>query len=81
MKLDGIRAAQKEHWQEEVERLTAMIEKDQATIAAQLSRRVFIRAWYALMLYSSRHIGLCYLEYTACGMSSVSCCTTGKMHS
>jgi len=30
--------------------LTAMIEKDQATIAAQLSRRVFIRAcmWHEL---------------------------------
>ncbi|KAF4611281.1 hypothetical protein D9613_007057 [Agrocybe pediades] len=50
VKLDGIRAAQKEHWQEEVEKLTALIEKDQATIAAQLSRRVFIRAcmWHEL---------------------------------
>lgn len=45
VKLDGIRAAQKENWQEEVERLTAMIEKDQATIATQLHRRIFIRAW------------------------------------
>ncbi|PPQ73571.1 hypothetical protein CVT26_010372 [Gymnopilus dilepis] len=50
VKLDGIRAAAKEGWQEEVERLTAMVEKDQATIAAQLSRRVFIRAcmWHEL---------------------------------
>ncbi|KAF8966276.1 hypothetical protein BDZ97DRAFT_1808557 [Flammula alnicola] len=50
LKLDGIRAAQKENWQEEVERLTGLIEKDQATIAAQLSRRVFIRAcmWHEL---------------------------------
>ncbi|KDR80750.1 hypothetical protein GALMADRAFT_115739 [Galerina marginata CBS 339.88] len=50
VKLDGIRTAQKENWQEEVERMTAMIEKDQATIAAQLSRRVFIRAcmWHEL---------------------------------
>ncbi|TFK39780.1 hypothetical protein BDQ12DRAFT_711883 [Crucibulum laeve] len=49
-KLDGIRAAQKDGWQEEVDRLTAIIEKDQATIAAQLSRRVFIRAcmWHEL---------------------------------
>jgi len=46
VKMDGIRTAQKENWQEEAERLTAMIEKDQATIAAQLSRRVFIRAWF-----------------------------------
>ncbi|PPQ64781.1 hypothetical protein CVT24_007867 [Panaeolus cyanescens] len=50
VKLDGIRAAQKENWQEEAERLTAAIEKDQATIAAQLSRRIFIRAcmWHEL---------------------------------
>lgn len=46
VKMDGIRAAQRENWQDEAERLTAMIEKDQATIAAQLSRRVFIRAWF-----------------------------------
>ncbi|KAF9482566.1 hypothetical protein BDN70DRAFT_801232 [Pholiota conissans] len=50
VKLDGIRAAQKDNWQEEAERLTAMIEKDQATIAAQLHRRIFIRAcmWHEL---------------------------------
>jgi sorting nexin-8 len=53
VKLDGVRAAQKEHWQEEVERLTALIEKDQATIAAQLSRRVFIRAWYVCFSFTS----------------------------
>lgn len=46
VKLEGIRAALKENWQDEADRLTAMIEKDQATIAAQMSRRVFIRAWY-----------------------------------
>lgn len=44
LKLDGIRSAQKEGWQEESERLTSLVEKDQASIAAQLSRRVFIRA-------------------------------------
>ncbi|KAG6845493.1 hypothetical protein H0H87_008390 [Tephrocybe sp. NHM501043] len=50
LKLDGIRAAQKEGWEEEVDRLTGLVEKDQATIAAQLSRRVFIRAsmWHEL---------------------------------
>ncbi|KAG6813151.1 hypothetical protein H0H92_013557 [Tricholoma furcatifolium] len=50
LKLDGIRAAQKEGWEEEVERLTSLIEKDQAAIAAQLSRRIFIRAsiWHEL---------------------------------
>ena len=44
VKLDGIRTAQKDGWAEEVERLTSLVEKDQASIAAQLSRRVFIRA-------------------------------------
>ena len=45
VKLDGTRTAQKEGWQEEVDRLASLIEKDQGTIAAQLSRRLFIRAW------------------------------------
>jgi sorting nexin-8 len=45
VKLDGIRSQAKEGWQEEADKLTAMIEKDQGTIAAQLSRRVFIRVW------------------------------------
>jgi len=50
VKLDGIRTAQKEGWEDEAEKLTSRIEKDQATIAAQLSRRVFIRAsmWHEL---------------------------------
>ncbi|TFK29642.1 MVP1 domain-containing protein [Coprinopsis marcescibilis] len=50
IKLDGIRSAQKEGWQEEADRLTAVVERDQATIAAQLSRRVFIRVclWHEL---------------------------------
>ncbi|KAJ3982078.1 hypothetical protein F5890DRAFT_1556227 [Lentinula detonsa] len=50
MKLAGIQAAQKDGWQEEVDKLVAAIEKDRATIAAQLSRRVFIRAcvWHEL---------------------------------
>ncbi|KAG6821448.1 hypothetical protein H0H93_010172 [Arthromyces matolae] len=50
LKLDGIRSAQREGWEEEVDRLTSLIERDQASIAAQLSRRVFIRAsmWHEL---------------------------------
>ncbi|KAJ7043606.1 hypothetical protein C8F04DRAFT_1072694 [Mycena alexandri] len=50
MKLEGVKAAQKEGWQDEADRYVAAIEKDQATIAAQLSRRVFIRAclWHEL---------------------------------
>lgn len=67
VKLDGIRAAQKENWQEQVENLTAMIEKDQATIAAQLSRRVFIRAWYVFAVVhafvtSSMLLYLCFVS-------------------
>jgi sorting nexin-8 len=56
VKLDGTRAAQKDNWQEEVERLTALIEKDQAAIAAQLSRRLFIRAWYVLQYYFDQEL-------------------------
>ncbi|KAF8916300.1 hypothetical protein CPB85DRAFT_354578 [Mucidula mucida] len=50
LKLEGVRAQQKDGWQDEVERLSALYEKDQATILAQLSRRVFIRAcmWHEL---------------------------------
>lgn len=46
VRLDGIKSAQKEGWQEEAEKLVSAIERDQATIAAQLARRIFIRAWY-----------------------------------
>jgi sorting nexin-8 len=45
MKLEGIKQAKKDGWEEETERLIAIIERDQATIATQLHRRVFIRAW------------------------------------
>jgi sorting nexin-8 len=45
VKLDGIKAAQKDGWQDEVDKLVIAIEKDQASIHQQLQRRVFIRAW------------------------------------
>ncbi|KAF7309773.1 Sorting nexin [Mycena indigotica] len=50
LKMEGVKVAQKEGWQDEVERQVASIERDKATIAAQLSRRVFIRAclWHEL---------------------------------
>ncbi|KAJ7066631.1 hypothetical protein C8F01DRAFT_1020137 [Mycena amicta] len=50
LKMEGVKVAQKEGWQDEVERQIASIERDKATIAAQLSRRVFIRAciWHEL---------------------------------
>jgi sorting nexin-8 len=55
LKMEGVRAAQKEGWQQEADRLASTIEKDQATIALQLQRRVFIRAWYAShIVWSSR---------------------------
>jgi sorting nexin-8 len=44
-KLEGIKVAQKEGWEAEVDRFIGLIERDQAMIAAQLNRRVFIRAW------------------------------------
>jgi sorting nexin-8 len=45
MKLEGIKAAKKDGWQEDADRVVVLIEKDQATIASLLNRRVFIRAW------------------------------------
>ena len=43
MKLEGIRVAQKDGWQEEVDKLTSNIERDKAAITIQMHRRVFIR--------------------------------------
>ncbi|KAF9223972.1 hypothetical protein BS17DRAFT_829865 [Gyrodon lividus] len=50
MKLEGIKAAQRDGWQEDADRVVVLIEKDQATIASLLNRRVFIRAcmWHEL---------------------------------
>ena len=45
-KLEGVRQAQKEGWEQEADKITGLIEKDQAAISAALNRRVFIRAWY-----------------------------------
>ena len=45
MKLEGIKAGQRDGWQEDADRVVVVIEKDQATIASLLNRRVFIRAW------------------------------------
>jgi len=57
MKMEGIKAAQKDGWAEDVERLVGLIEKDQATIAAQMNRRVFIRAsmWHELRVVLHNH--------------------------
>jgi sorting nexin-8 len=45
VKLESVKAAQKDNWQDEADRIMGSIEKDQATIQAQLNRKVFIRAW------------------------------------
>lgn len=50
VKLEIIKQAQKDGWEQEADKLTVFIEKDQGMITAQLSRRVFIRAcmWHEL---------------------------------
>jgi sorting nexin-8 len=45
IKLEAIKTAQKDGWQEDADRVVVLIEKDQAAIASLLNRRVFIRAW------------------------------------
>ena len=45
VKLESIKAVAKEGWEEEADKVAVNIEKDKATISAQLNRRVFIRAW------------------------------------
>ncbi|KAI0343075.1 hypothetical protein BDW22DRAFT_1228914 [Trametopsis cervina] len=49
-KLESIRQAHKDGWQEEADKISGNIEKDQAAIAAAMNRRVFIRAsmWHEL---------------------------------
>ncbi|KAI0644230.1 hypothetical protein C8Q79DRAFT_134931 [Trametes meyenii] len=49
-KLEGVRQIKKDGWEHEADKLAGAIEKDQATIAALLARRVFIRAcmWHEL---------------------------------
>lgn len=45
LKLENIKQAKKDGWQEEADKIAVNIEKDQVAITAALSRRVFIRAW------------------------------------
>lgn len=44
-KLNSVEDAQKDGWGSEVEKLKQIIGTDQATITAQLNRRVYLRAW------------------------------------
>ncbi|KAF9810448.1 hypothetical protein IEO21_06918 [Rhodonia placenta] len=50
LKLEAIKQAQKDGWKQEADKLTVLIEKDQASVAALLNRRVFIRScmWHEL---------------------------------
>ncbi|KAI0953925.1 hypothetical protein AcV7_007318 [Taiwanofungus camphoratus] len=50
LKLETVKQTQKDGWEQEADKITVLIEKDQAAIAAQLNRRVFIRAcmWHEL---------------------------------
>ena len=44
LKLEAIRQAAKDGWQDEADKISGNIEKDQAAITAALNRRIFIRA-------------------------------------
>ncbi|KAH9995130.1 hypothetical protein BJV77DRAFT_992702 [Russula vinacea] len=50
LKLESVKAVAKDGWEEEADKIAVGIEKDKATISAQLNRRVFIRAcmWHEL---------------------------------
>lgn len=67
-KLESIKAAQKDGWQEDADRVVVLIEKDQATIASLLNRRVFIRAcmWHELrvVLHNRENVLLSKLTQT-----------------
>lgn len=45
VKLEAVKAAGKDGWQDEADKIVGSIEKDQASITAQMHRRVYIRAW------------------------------------
>jgi len=45
VKHESVKDAEREGWEGEAGKLVEIIEKDQAAIAAQLNRRVYIRAW------------------------------------
>jgi sorting nexin-8 len=53
LKLESVKAAQKDNWQDEADKLTVSIQKDQATISTLLNRRIFIRAWYVVLMQPS----------------------------
>jgi sorting nexin-8 len=68
VKLEGVKVTQKEGWQVEADRFVGLIERDQATIATQLHRRVFIRAWSVVFgfrfgrIYNASYLGSLWHE-------------------
>jgi hypothetical protein len=44
-KLEAVKAAQKDGWAGEADRILGSIEKDQVDITTYLARRVFVRHW------------------------------------
>ncbi len=50
LKLEAVKQAHKDHWEEEADKIAGSIEKDQVTISALLNRRVFIRARCVYMI-------------------------------
>jgi len=44
-KLTSVTEAQKDGWEDEAAKLVQNKERDQATITAQMNRRVYVRAW------------------------------------
>ncbi|ETW78740.1 hypothetical protein HETIRDRAFT_50485 [Heterobasidion irregulare TC 32-1] len=71
LKLEGVHAVKKEGWQDEADKLAGIVEKDKATIAAQLNRRMFIRAcmWHELrvVLHNRENTLLTHLVQTFAG--------------
>lgn len=62
LKLESVKQAQKERWEIEADKIAGSIEKDQATVAALLNRRVFIRA---------RYVSIVLPSYSYCSLRSL----------
>ena len=80
MKLEGIRAAQKEGWAQEVDKLTSLVERDQITIQQLLNRRIFIRYSCVIILRLKLHFLFNRPWLVECGMNCVLCCTIERIH-
>lgn len=63
-KLEAVKAAKKDNWADEADRIVGTIERDQAMITTLLSRRVFIRHRYV----PSRSLSSVELTFFLCSM-------------